>query len=177
MNRTSVLALAGALLLTATGPGRAQEPAPPTAPLAAVLGVEGVDRTVLSTVFRFAADFNDRPEKERQGARIVAVQEDFPPVIAQAAHGTHGPPDPERARSALRARVTRFLDNYVAFLAGRSDVRRDAIVLRRSETIDIYLSHARQRGDCNQIPCPRPPCCKDCSAPAGEPPACPAAPQ
>ncbi len=174
MSWTRALALAGAVLVTAAGPARAQEA---TAPLAEVLGIEVVDRTVLSTVFRFAADFNDRPEKERLGARIVGVQEDFTGVIAQAAQATHGPADPERAKRALRSRVARFLEGYVGFLAGRSDVRRDAIVLRRSETIDIYLSHARQRGDCNQIPCPRPPCCKDCSAPAGEPPACPAAPQ
>ena len=162
------------VLLASSGPMLfAQEATPesgPTAALGDVLKVEGVDEVLLDTSFRFAAAFNARPAPERRGARIVGVDESFFRSLAPRIYPVEGPQAPERAREHLRTRLTSFLDGYVAQLIDEGV--RD-IELRRSESIDIYLGRSAAKGRCNQIPCAQPPCCKDCSAPSGTPPACP----
>jgi hypothetical protein len=163
-----------ALVVANAAAAAAQETAAgsePTAALVDVLMPEGLDEVVLDTSFRFAAAFNARPAPERRGARIVGVAESFFRAIAPRVAAVHGPSVPERAREHLRTRLTSFLDGYVAQLIDEGV--RD-IELRRSESIDSYLGRSSARDRCNQIPCAQPPCCKDCSAPAGTPPACPA---
>jgi hypothetical protein len=144
------------------------QPAEPTAPLAQTLGQQGVEDACLDTTFRFAAEFNTRSADRRRGSRIVGVAESFIRVIAPQIYPMHGPVVAERARDHLRTRLQAFLEGYVNMLIDQGV--RD-IELRKSESIDQYLNTGGT-ARCNQIPCRQPPCCKDCSAPAGSPPKC-----
>lgn len=168
MSSRAVLA-PGLIVLFLFQPAAAQEQVE-TAPFEQVLTRPGVDQVVLGTTFRFAADFNARPEASRRGARIVGVAESFFRALSPQIYPLHGPAGIPQAREQLTKRFQAFLQGYVDHLIDRQV--RD-IELRQSEAIDQYLSQAGATNRCNQIPCRRPPCCRDCSAPAGTPPTCP----
>lgn len=170
-----MIALATIILTLATGAGvqlqtlPADQPKTGKAPLIKVLGKEGVDNVVLDTVFRFAADFNRWPREKRHSARIVGIDQSFPRTLAELSYRVEVTREAEVAEKELRTRLRRFLENFTAFLSGTAK----EIVLAKNEKVQTYLEQAARLGECNQIPCPRPPCCKDCSPPIGTPPRCP----
>jgi hypothetical protein len=169
---TSRITAAALLVLAIAGPaaGAQDTERPAAAPLVEVLEQAGVDEVLLETTFRYAVEFNARPIGERRGARIVGVAESFFRALAPRVYPVRGPLDRERAREHLRTRLRSFLDGYIGLLIDQQVVD---IELRRSETIDQYLGLSAAANKCNQIPCPERPCCKDCSAPTGDPPKCP----
>ena len=155
-----VASIAALILLALPTGGRSEEG---RAALGDTLKAEGVDLVFLESTFRFAADFNARDLERRRGARIVGVSPTFVRAVAPRIYPVLGPVDRGAATTYLKTRLTKFLEGYVGFLI---DQKVEQIELRESESIAEYLHRSAGANRCNQIPCARPPCCKDCSAPS-----------